>query len=350
MTAITGRDRVEANFRGEYLDRVPVYMNCTVSEYICGKLGYTRTEVLTEPDKELEALQLSQKEFPSDIIRMPADPMLPDTIAARSELNKHRGKQHNARMLGNKSDLAGIEVRDPRESRTYKPYLEMVGRVKNIFPDHPVVTMSPGAWSNAAGMRGPETFLFDTADDPDFVHDLMRFTTDLAKSRGEALIEAGTDMLIFGDPSAGCSFISPKIYREFIKPYHAELVTHLKTGFNTRIGFHICGFTDPIMEDIAAYSLDWFEIDGPSSLAKMKEVARDNMTVRGNVPTDIFAQGTEGDMVSAVRACIEIGAPGGRYILGPGCAIPWNVKPENVTAFFQAAHKYGSKDSIEKLQ
>lgn len=349
MAEITGRDRVEANFRGEYLDRVPVYMNCTVSEYVCGRLGYTRAEVLTEPDKELEALELSQKQFPSDIIRMPADPMLPDTIAARSELNKHRGMQRHGRMLENKSDLAGIQVRDPRESKTYKPYLEMVDRVKNLFPDHPVVSMSPGAWSNAAGMRGPETFLFDTVDDPDFVHDLMRYTTELAKARGKALIEAGTDMLIFGDPSAGCSFISPKIYREYVKPYHKELVTHLKTTFDIRVGFHICGFTDPIMEDIVTYPLDWFEIDAPASLEKMKGFAQGKMTVRGNVPTDIFSQGTEEDMDAAVRTCIEKAAPGGGYILGPGCAIPWNVKPENVAAFFQAAYQYGDKAFVEKL-
>jgi len=346
MADITARDRIEANFRGEYLDRVPVYMSCAVTEYVCEELGYTRTEVLTEPDKEFEALQLSQREFPSDMIRVPADPMLPDTMAARSRLSRGSGGQRNTRMLESKSDLAVLEVRDPRESKTYRPYLEMVGRVKNSYPDHPVVAMCPGVWSNAAGMRGPETFLFDTADDPPFVHDLMGFTVEMAKARGEALIEAGTDMLVFGDPNAGCSFVSPDIYREYVKPYHGEIATHFKTGFDIRVGFHICGYTDPIMEDIAAYGLDWFEIDAPSSLEKMKEAAGDKITVRGNVPTGIFARGTEEDMVSAVRACIEVGAPGGRYILAPGCAIPANVRPENVTAFIQAAYQYGSRDSV----
>lgn len=347
MSDITARDRIEANFKGEYLDQVPVYISCAVSEYVAEKLGYTRIEILTEPEKELKALRISQKEFPSDVIRVPADPLLPDTLSARSELKTGQGASSREPMLANKEKLNDLKARDPRESRSYKPYLEMVGRVKDMFPDHPVAAMSPGVWSNAAGMRGPEAFLYDILDDPDFVHNVLRFTTDLAKARGEALSEAGTDMLVFGDPNAGCSFISPKIYREFVKPYHEELIDHLKDRLPVRLGFHICGYTDPIMEDIVSLSLDWFEIDAPSSLEKMKEIARGKMVVRGNTPTEIFARGTEEEIDDAVRECIEKGAPGGRYILSPGCAIPWNVKPDNAKAFIRAARKYGAKDYVQ---
>jgi len=275
--------------------------------------------------------------------------MLPDTAAARSEISNHRETAREPWRLERLSDLDGIPVTDPKESKTYRPYLEMVGRVKDMFPDHPVVSMCPGVWSSAAGMRGPEKLIFDTADNPDLVHGLMRFTIDMSRARGEALIDAGTDMLVFGDPSAGCSFISPKIYREYVGPYHEELVTHFKSTSDALIGFHICGLTDPIMEDIAGYPLDWFEIDAPSSLEKMKGLAGDRMTVRGNVPTEIFPQGTEDDMRAAVQACIKKGAPGGRYILGPGCAIPWTMKPENVTAYLESAYRYGSIDYIAQL-
>jgi len=348
MSQVTGRDRIEAVFKGEYIDRVPIYMSCSVTDYICGKLGYTRTEVLTEPDKEIRALELSQEEFPSDLIRMPADPMLPTAAAARKERHPPRGPGRDGPMLEDKERLGDLQVRDPREEKLYRPYLDMVPRIRGLFPDFPVVSMCPGVWSTAAGMRGPEAFIFDTFDDPDFVHALVRVTTDMAKARGEALIESGTDMLVFGDPSSGCSFISPKIYREFVKPYHEELVTHLKTRFRNLVGFHICGLTDPIMEDIAGYPLDWIEVDAPSSLERMKEAAQGRMTVRGNVPTTLFSQGTEQEMRAAVKDCIGKGAPGGRYILGPGCAIPWDMKPETVSAYFQSAYEHGSRDALAK--
>jgi uroporphyrinogen decarboxylase len=349
MTEITAKDRIEATFRGEYLDRVPIHIGCSGSDYIVDQLGYTRNEVLTDRDKALKALQFSHKEFPSDIIGVPADPLLPANIAARSALKKSQTPSHRGPMFENKSDLAGFKPRDPRESKSYKPFLEMVGRVKDLFPDHPVVAMAPGVWSNAAEMRGSETFLYDTVDDPDFVHSLLRVMTDLAKARGEALVEAGTDMLVFGDPSAGCSFISPKVYTNFVKPYHSEIVDHIKDNLKVRVGFHICGFTDPVMDDIASLSLDWFELDAPSSMEKMKEASKGKMTVRGNVPTQIFAVGTEKDMDAAVKECIEKGAPGGGFILAPGCAVPPNMKPENMKAFFRAANEYGAVDSVQRL-
>ena len=198
MTNITPSKRIEANFRGEYLDRVPLYINCARSNYIIEKSGYSRIEILTEPDKDFKALQLSQEEFPSDIIRVPADPLLSDAINARLEIKKGTHAPSEGRMLDDKGKLAGMTFRDPRENKTYRPYLDMVSRVKDMFPDHPAMAMAPGVWSNAAELRGPETFILDTVDDPDFVHSLLRFMTDVAKARGEALGEMGTDMVIFG--------------------------------------------------------------------------------------------------------------------------------------------------------
>ena len=349
MTDITAKDRIEATFNGEYLDRVPVFITCSHTAYIAEKLGYSRMEILTESEKELKAHELSQKEFPSDIIRVPADYLQPEAMAAFRELKLGPDAPPAGRMLEDKADLEGFKAKDPRESKSFSPYLEMVGRMKDMFPDHPVMAMSPGVWSNAAEMRGPETFIYDTVDDPEFIHNVMRFTTDLAKARGEALAEKGVDMVVFGDPSAGCSLISPKIYREFVKPYHRELTEYLKDKLTVRVGFHICGFTDPIMEDIVSLPLDWFELDAPSSMEKMKELAKDKITVKGNVPTNVFAEGTAEDMDAAVKACIDKGAPGGGFILAPGCAIPWNMKPENMKAFCRAADRYGNKEYVQEL-
>ncbi len=349
MNTITARERIEAAFRGQYLDRVPISTNCFKSEYIAEKLGFSRIEVLTDPEKELKALELSQDEFPSDVIRVPADPLLPEAAAARRSLKKGQDAATPKRFLEDKAALENMQARDPRESKTFRPYLEMITRVKNIYPDHPVSILAPGVWSNAAELRGPETFLYDTVDDPDFVHGVLRFTTQLAKMRGEAMAEKGVDLIIFGDPSAGCSLISPKIYKEFVKPYHQEIFEHLKKKFDVWIGLHICGYTDPIMEDIASMPLDWFEIDSPSSLANAKTILGDKMIIRGNIDTQAFAQGTENNMVDLVQTCIKEGARGGHFVISPGCSIPSNMKPENTRAFIEAACNLGSAEKINQM-
>ena len=335
------KERVEKAFRGERVDRIPIYTNPYHTDYFLKKTGFSKLEILTDPEKELRVLLLSQEEFPSDIIRVPGDPLLPETSRARRELKFGPDAPPPKRILEDKKALSNLEVRDPRKSQSYGVYLNMAERLKELFPDHILEALAPGPWSNAAELRGPEAIIYDTVDDPGFVHELLKYTTELAKLRGLALSEKGVEMVVFGDPSAGCSLISPKIYKEFVFPYHMEVISYLKEKTNSFIGLHICGYVDPIMEYLAELPIDWMEIDSPSSLEEMVRVMGGKKVIKGNVSTSLFAEGKPEDIEREVRKCIEIGAPTRKYILSPGCRIPWNMKPENMRAFIEAAEKYG---------
>src|SRR5207253_6916173 len=98
-----------------------------------------------------------------------------------------------------------------------------------------------GPWTIAMLMRNPELMCLDTIDDPRFVHELMRFTTEYAKRVGDAVLETRIG-LSYSDPTASCSLVGPDTYREFIKPYHKDLVDHFKAE---KVGttVHICGTT-----------------------------------------------------------------------------------------------------------
>lgn len=335
------KERVGRVFRGEKVDRVPIYTNSYHSEYIISKLGFSRLEVLTDPEKELKAFLLSQEEFPSDILRVPGDPLLPETSKARRELKYGPDAPPAPRILKDKRALKNLELRDPKKSPSYMVFLNIASRLREMFPDHAIQALAPGPWSNGVELRGPEALIYDTRDDPAFVHELLRYTTELAKMRGLALAERGVDMVILGDPSAGCSLISPKIYEEFVFPYHKEVFSYLKEKTNSWIGLHICGYIDPIMEYIADLPIDWMEIDSPSSLERMVEIMGGRKVIKGNVSTSLFAEGTPEDIKREVKRCIDVGMPTGKFILSPGCRIPWNMKPENMRAFIEAAETYG---------
>src|SRR5947207_13853046 len=95
-------------------------------------------------------------------------------------------------------------------------------------------------------LRNPETMLLDTFEDPKFIHDLMRITTDFCKNWGDAIVATGIG-LSFSEPTASISLISPDNYREFIAPYHKELVDYFKAK-KVGVTTHICGTTYPIYE------------------------------------------------------------------------------------------------------
>lgn len=99
-----------------------------------------------------------------------------------------------------------------------------------------------GPWNIAMHLRGTEALLLDTFSDPVFVHDLMKFSTEVVRTIGDALIEAGFSPSL-GEAAASCSLISPQIYREFIKPYHTDLYSYFRSK-GTFPALHICGEID----------------------------------------------------------------------------------------------------------
>jgi uroporphyrinogen decarboxylase len=337
MKQYTGRERVEAAFKREYADRVPV--NLDVAAHCARLVGITDEEFWSDPEKALKAQMKANELFPSDIVLVPGNPVRPRTYAATIE-RKSGPASSRKRILEDKSALATLKFRHPKENQSYVIYLKMCQRVSSMFSHLWVFASVPAPWSAAAELRGLEQLIYDTADDPQFVHQLMRRTTELAIARALAVAETGV-MVRCGDPSAGCGVISPQMYREFVKPYHQQLFTTVRKETKVRLGLHMCGYTDPIMEDQVSLDLDWIDIDGPSSLKKMVEASRKKVVIRGNLDAALFGEGTKEQIEEAVKSCIEVAAPGSAYILSPGCSIPLNAPLENIGYFLDAACKYG---------
>ena len=334
MAEYTGKQRVEAAFNWEFADRVPLSVGLGAH---CAQLaGVTLEEYVTDFDKALKVAKLAQEMFPSDAIGVPGNPLVADVQAARRAIKGEPVVQHR---LADKSALVTLKVREPREDRFFGPLLGMCEKTAAAFPDCMVRTMVGGPWTIAMELRGIEQLIYDTHDDPDFVHGVMRFTTDLTKHRCVAVAQTGVDPYL-ADPSAGCSVISPTMYREWVKPYHQEIFDYLKEKGIMRF-IHICGNIDPIMEDLVSAGLGGISIDGPSSLKKMVEVSQKKLVVMGNVETSLFIDASKEQIEEAVKQCIDIAAKDSGYIMAPGCAIPLNARLENITYFIEATHKYG---------
>ena len=207
------------------------------------------------------------------------------------------------------------------------------------------VTTSPvggvvcGPWTIALGLRGAEALIFDTVDDPEFVHELMELCTAVSLSFGSQVAGLGVGVS-FSEAPASCSLISPKIYGQFILPYHKRLVERFRER-KAGLTLHICGYIDPAMELILQSGCSGISMDAPSDLGRMMDFAEGRAVVIGNVPPMVFVEGTAEDVRAAVQRCLQ--TVGGRsgYILSSGCEIPPGAKAENVRAFMTAARELG---------
>ena len=165
-----------------------------------------------------------------------------------------------------------------------------------------------GPWTIAMLLRNPEMMLLDTFEDPQFIHDLMRLTTDFCKLWGDAIAKTKIG-LSFSEPTASISLVSPDNYREFIAPYHKELVDHFKAK-KVGVTAHICGVTYPIFEDLigCGFTTISFDLDQQSDptlhvdqLERFVQVAKGRAVAIGNVDATMFEKATRQQIEGEVR-------------------------------------------------
>jgi uroporphyrinogen decarboxylase len=185
-----------------------------------------------------------------------------------------------------------------------------------------------------------QQLIFDTFDDPKFVHELMKITTETAKVWGNAILSTGAS-LGYTEAAASCDVISPSLYKEFIKPYHIGLFSYFKEK-RSSITLHICGNALPILRDMVETGPLVISLDSKVALSDAIQIIGQDTVILGNVSTDLFIRGTRKDMDDAVKECIEAAHKKSRFILCSGCEVPINAPFDNLRWFMESARKYGT--------
>jgi uroporphyrinogen decarboxylase len=311
--------------------------------------GYSVKEILTDARKSAEAHLAFYERFQPDSLIIYNDIYLElEALGCELEFPDDNISHPKKPLLEEQSELGGLKVPDPKKDGRIPYFLELCERVSSKIRKNAAVGLGQsGPWNLAMHLRGAEQFLVYDLLEPDYVHGMMRFTTEVVRTMGDALVAAGFSPSL-GEASASCSLISPDIYREFIKPYHKELHEYFKSK-KVPMTMHICGYIDPMMEDLLETGINFISLDAPSSLEKLVDSADAKVTIMGNVPTSLFATGTREDMEAAVNHCIRVAAERGGFILASGCEIPYNSTEDRIEHFFTCARQLG-RDFMTELR
>jgi uroporphyrinogen decarboxylase len=241
--------------------------------------------------------------------------------------------------LEDKGKLSSLQLPDPVKDGRLPAYCEAVVETKKIISDGIVSAVIAGPWTIAIGLRGATELIMDALKDPDYVHELMQFCVRQSINFAEAIIPLGVG-IGYSEAPASCSLVSPKIYREFIHPYHKQMVDHFKAK-KIGVGLHICGYADPILEDMVNTGATNISIDAPSDLAKAVAAARGRAVLIGNVDTNLFYSGSRDEMKQAVKNCIDLAPADSGYILSSGCEVPAIAPPEKMEWFYELVDELG---------
>jgi uroporphyrinogen decarboxylase len=174
--------------------------------------------------------------------------------------------------------------------------------------------------------------------DPEFVHALMRASTDAAKTLVDAYVKRG-GVPVCVEPVGTGSMVSDKHFREFIMPYLKEIIERIQSHGLPGV-LHICGRTRRIIQSMVETGAQVLSVDD-IDMAEAKRLVGDKVCLMGNVsPADGMLKGNPEIIEAMVRDCVAKAADNPRgFILATGCEVPLLSPPENITAFVESGRR-----------
>jgi uroporphyrinogen decarboxylase len=207
-------------------------------------------------------------------------------------------------------------------------------------------------FERAHAMQGMDVFLMNMAGNPDFAHALLQRIADYCKQlMGHFLEQLGDDVDIvkIGDDvgiQAGL-MISPKMYRKFLQPVHADLIGFIKARTKAKVMFHSCGDIATLIPDFIDIGVDILNpvqtsTGSISDLPALKKQYGKNIVFCGAIDTHrVLPYGSVEDVRDEVKRVMGILGPGGGYLLGAVHTVMNDVPPENVLAMVDAVEEFG---------
>jgi uroporphyrinogen decarboxylase len=207
-------------------------------------------------------------------------------------------------------------------------------------------------FERAHAMQGMETFLLNMAMDRDFARALLEKIAHYCKQlMGRFLEQLGdnVDIIKIGDDlgTQASLMISPKMYREILKPVHADFISFIKQRTRAKVFFHSDGDVEPLIGDFIEIGVDILNpiqtsAGRMSDLQALKKHYGDNIVFCGGIDSHrILPHGSVAEVREEVKRVIQALGPGGGCMLGAVHTVMNDVPPENVLAMVDAVEEFG---------
>lgn len=329
-----------AAIRGEPVDRVPV---CLHNFLIAAREAAIPLEkALTDPETCARMHLEAAEKYGHDCLLIDLDTtLLAEAMGAKRNSTPDRPGHIAEPAIQELAEAENLPVVDPKKDGRIPVLLETIRILRREAGGKIAIRGNADqcAFSLAALLRGMEDFFVELLD-PDEEEGVRLLLEKCYQSHLAvhiAVAEAGADFTSLGDSTSGPDVVSPGMFEKFAMPYQTRLVKELaERGIFTVL--HICGNTSAILDRLERYPDCGFELDYKTDMAQAKQKPGREHVLFGNVdPSGVLARGSVEEVRAATRRTMEAWAPGGRFVLNAGCALPAETPSENVHAMMEEA-------------
>lgn len=188
--------------------------------------------------------------------------------------------------------------------------------------------MVPGPYTLLLFLMEPGGLFAEMKREPIAVADALFQLASFLAEVGTAYREAGADFITIHDMGGSPGFIGPAKYEQFAYPAEKLLITELPSP---RV-LSICGNTNKSIHLLAQTGADAISVDQLNDLSESRNVLTDTLLFGNIDPVATLWQGTEAEIIEAVRRAREAGVDA----IWPGCDLAPQNPIENIRALRNA--------------
>ncbi len=234
-----------------------------------------------------------------------------------------------------------IPLPDPRRDGLWPWYLRTLRRFKerqDEFPDrlHCLHCLGPGECGTY--LHGITETMTEFVTDPELVYRVFERSAEFIIHWLHAQLEVLPDAqaVLLTDDITG--FTSDEQYRQLLWPHQKRI----KDAFPELVFiFHNDTTSDHVLEAIADTGMEVFQLGHSTSLAEAKRQIGHRTALMGNLNTvETLPKGNIDEVRCEAMACLEMGAPGGGFILAPGGGMNPRIAPEKIDALVECSREY----------
>lgn len=235
--------------------------------------------------------------------------------------------------------------------------LDVMRRFKAAKPDIAMYGLVCGPFTLASHLRGTNIFM-DMYDDEDGVKALIDYCGEVVAEVAGYYIEAGCDVIAAVDPLV--SQISPDMFETFLSEPYSKFFAALRAE-GVPSSFFVCGDATKNIEPMCLTRPDCIAIDENVDIVEAKKITdAHKITISGNLQLTItMLLGTQQDnQKAAIDLMDKMGTR--RFILAPGCDVPFDAPAANLIGVGQAVHNpeavrkalenYVAKDMLPEIE
>ena len=237
------------------------------------------------------------------------------------------------------ADDRAVDAFSPPNPDRPELYSDAEQTLRDFQNEYWIVGVTPTTIFECAwALRGMEQLLVDMATDPDRANAVLDFPFRYHMAVTQKLTRMGVDMIWLGDDVGGQTsmLMSPKMWRTYLKPRMAELISSLRAiNPQVKIAYHTDGVVYPIIPELIEIGIDVLNPIQPMAMdpIKLKKDYGDRLCFWGSMDIQqTIPFGTPDDVKNEVLLRLRTIGRGGGLLIGPTHNLQLDTPLENFRA------------------